>query len=316
VTSFVVGRSARRPRSGRRFLEVSRLDFRLMSEPGGLDRDQRADRSPEIVFERVEVGPARIEHATGGEGPPAVFLHGWGIGPRSYGSSLRRLIRAGCRVLAPALPGFGGTGGLSGDDCSFCGYSDWLSCYLDAVGVTEPVIVVGHSFGGGVAIQFAHDRVDRVRAVVACNGVGGGGWYGFSDRPWWEWSRSLGSDLFAFQSLTRVLPAVIGQAVPNIVHNPLAMWRVSDIVRRADLRREVRVLKSRGVPLTMVWSDRDRLVSYDGFSAMCRAAGVRGVVVPGNHSWLIADPTRFADVIVRALVDAGVVEESLVRLTA
>jgi pimeloyl-ACP methyl ester carboxylesterase len=291
-----------------------------MSEPGGSDRKDpggsRTDSSRGIVFERVEMGSARVEHGTGGEGPPAVFLHGWGIGPRSYVSTLQKLERAGCRVLAPALPGFGGTPSLPGGECTFCGYADWLSRYLDAVGVTEPVIVIGHSFGGGVAVQFAHDHVERVRAVVTCNGVGGAGGRGISDRPWWEWSIDLGSDLFAFPAFTRVLPALIGQAVPNLFHNPLAMWRVSDVVRRADLRREVRVLKRRGLPVTMVWSDRDRLVSYDGFSSMCRAAGIRGVVVPGNHSWLIADPARFADVILRALVEAGVVEESLLRLTA
>jgi len=269
-----------------------------------------------VRFERIEVAGARAEHGRGGDGPPVLFLHGWGVGPRSYAASLSKLVDIGCRVMAPAQPGFGGTAALEASRCSFPGYSDWLSSYLDSQQVTDPVVVVGHSFGGGVAVQLAHDHPDRVRAVVACNGVGGPARLGPADRPWWDWGRHLGSDLLALESVVRVLPAVLGEAVPNFVQNPLAMWRVGEFVRRADLRREVRILMRRRTPMTMVWSDRDRLVSHGSFSMLCHAAGVDGVVVPGHHSWLIADSPRFADIVLRALVEAGVVEETLGRLTA
>jgi len=269
-----------------------------------------------LRFERIEVAGVRAEHGIGGKGQPVVFLHGWGIGPRSYSATLNRLIDIGCQVLAPAMPGFGGTSALMGDECSFGGYADWLARYLHATGVSDRAVVVGHSFGGGVAVQLGHDHGDLVRSVVACNGIGGEGGPGPSDRPWWEWGRVLGSDLFAPSCAARVIPAVIGQAVPNMVQNPFAMWRVGEIVRRADLRREVRVLRRRGMPVTIVWSDRDRLVSHSGFVAMCRSAGIEGVVVPGHHSWLIADPNRFAEVMLRALVEAGVVEDSLLTATA
>ncbi|HUC37315.1 MAG TPA: alpha/beta hydrolase [Acidimicrobiales bacterium] len=264
-----------------------------------------------IRFERVEVAGAPADHGRGGEGPSLLFLHGWGVGPRSYAGSLSRLAGIGLEVAAPALPGFGGTPALEGASCDFSGYARWLSSYLDTLGTTEPVVVVGHSFGGGVAIQLAHDIPERVRAVVVCNAVGGATRLGPADRPWWEWGRYLGSDLLALESVVRVLPAVLGEAVPNFVQNPLAMWRVGEFVRRADLRREVHVLTDRCTPFTVVWSDRDRLVPHGSFATLCSAAGVDGVVVPGHHSWLIADPGRFADVVLRALAEAGVVEEAL-----
>ena len=34
-------------------------------------------------------------------------------------------------------------------------------------------------------------------------------------------------------------------------------------------------------------------------------------MVPGNHSWLIAEPRCFADIVMRAMVEAGVVEAAL-----
>ncbi len=269
-----------------------------------------------IRFERIDVGDARAEHGRGGSGPAVVFLHGWGLAPRSYSSSLAQLVEIGCTVAAPAQPGFGRTPALGSGECSFSGYANWLARYLDAAGISEPVVVVGHSFGGGVALQFAHDHPDRVRAVVACNGVGGTVRSGPADRHWWEWGRHLGSDVLALESVVRVLPAVLGEAVPNLVQNPLAMWRVAEFVRRADLRREIRMIRHRRTPVTLVWSDRDRLVPHGSFSTLCTAAGVEGVVVPGHHNWLIADPARFSDIVLRALVDAGVIEETLSQLTA
>lgn len=269
-----------------------------------------------IRFERIEVVGARIEHGRGGLGPPVLFLHGWGLAPRSYSISLAGIVDIGCSVLAPAQPGFGGSPALGSGECSFSGYANWLCRYLDTAGVSEPVVLVGHSFGGGVALQLAHDHPERVRAVVTCNGVGGTVRSAPADRPWWEWGRQIGSDLLSLESVVRVLPAVLGEAVPNLVQNPLAMWRVGEFVRRADLRREVRIIRNRRIPITLVWSDRDRLVPHGSFATLCNAAGVEGVVVPGHHNWLIGDPARFSDIVLRALVDGGVVEETLNQLTA
>jgi pimeloyl-ACP methyl ester carboxylesterase len=244
---------------------------------------------------------------------PVLFLHGWGVGPHSYAAPLAQLRAFGCNVMAPAQPGFGGNPGLAAEDCNFPGYGRWAASYLDSLGVDEPVTVVGHSFGGGVAIQLAHDHPGRVAAVVLCNGVGGFPWAGparpdtVTQRPWWQWGRILGADLLTGPTMVRVLPAVLGEAVPNLVSNPLAMWRVGEFVRRAHLLEEVAALSERGLPLTVVWSDRDRLVPHAGFTAICRAAGRHGEVVPGNHSWLIGDPHRFADIVLRAMVDAGAV---------
>lgn len=253
-------------------------------------------------------------------GIPVLFFHGWGVGPHSYGAPLTALERMGCEVHAPALPGFGGAAALGGGDCNFPGYARWAASYLDEHEVDEPVVVIGHSFGGGVAVQFAHDHPERVRAAVLCNGVGGFPWtaapvdgvdLAAGGRPLWEWGRHLGADLFAFTTLTRVLPALLGEVVPNLVTNPLAMWRVGEFVRHADLVTEMAVLARREMPVTVVWSDRDRLVPRAGFLSMCRAAGVTGEVVPGTHSWLIADPARFADIVWRSMCEAGVVEDTL-----
>jgi pimeloyl-ACP methyl ester carboxylesterase len=267
---------------------------------------------------RGDVRKLRGKRAAGVEagGTPVLFLHGWGVGPNSYAAALGEMAALGCDVLAPAQPGFGGRPALPGEQCSFAGYARWAAGFLESSGIDEPAVVVGHSFGGGVAVQLAHDYPERASAVVLCNAVGGFPWTGgpeaaTAERPWWEWGRCIGADLVALSAIGRVLPALLGEAVPNLVHNPLAMWRVGEFVRRSDLLGELGAVARSGVSVTIVWSDRDRLVPHAGFAALCRAAGVEGEVVPGGHSWLIAEPRRFADIVQRALVEAGVVESRL-----
>ena len=117
------------------------------------------------------------------------------------------------QVWAPALPGFGGTEDLPDEEFSLAGYARWVVAFLDAVGVAGPVTLVGHSFGGGVAISTAHDAPDRVARLVCVNSIGGSAWTesrgvvrSMAQRPLWDWGLHLQTDLLPWRQVTRVLP--------------------------------------------------------------------------------------------------------------
>src|SRR5438876_146282 len=101
-------------------------------------------RPDHLIWERTEVQgrSALYGHAGGGDGLPVLFLHGWALGQHSYKRPLNRLARLGCRVYAPAQPGFGGTTDLPDDRFDFSGYATWASDFLDAVAVKEPALVI------------------------------------------------------------------------------------------------------------------------------------------------------------------------------
>src|SRR5207248_10400698 len=120
----------------------------------------------------------RALYGRASHGSPSQFLQGWGQRHHAYKRRLKRLVHLGCRGYAPALPGFGGTADLPKSSMTLAGYAAWVDEFLDAVGVTEPLIVVGHSFGGGVSIQVAHDFPERVRSLVLVNSIGGSAWRG------------------------------------------------------------------------------------------------------------------------------------------
>jgi pimeloyl-ACP methyl ester carboxylesterase len=265
-----------------------------------------------MSWDSVLVDGHPVRFGAVGHGPAALFLHGWGLRPNAYRRPIEAMASAGCRVYAPCLPGFGGTRELDPERRTFAGYARWVGLFLDAVGAPEVALVAGHSFGGGVATAFVYDQPGRASALLLVNAIGSPTWVLLPNevrttmqRPVWDWGRHFGTDLLHSPHLVRLLPTLLEDFIPNLLGNPLGMFRTGEVIRRADLVREVRVIAERGIPVSVAWSDRDRLVSRSAFDELRHAAGVEGVVIEGAHAWLIADPAAFRELAISALVDSG-----------
>jgi pimeloyl-ACP methyl ester carboxylesterase len=90
--------------------------------------------------------------------PRVVALHGWGRTHRDFDAVL-----AGLDAVALDLPGFGSSPLPDG----VWGGGEYAAAVAGALGDGwEPVVVVGHSFGGRAALHLAASRPDRVRALV------------------------------------------------------------------------------------------------------------------------------------------------------
>lgn len=256
---------------------------------------------------RVDGRPA--SYGVAGDGPLVVFLHGWGLSHRTYRHGLELLVGHGVRVLAPALPGFAGTASLPEDALTLQGYAEWVAAFLEEYGVDEPVTLIGHSFGGGVALHAAHLRPDLVGRLVLVNSIGGSVWSNrgelpvpMADRPMWDWGLHIAAHALSVRSFTRVMPVIAADAVPNFVLHPTTLWKVGRLARDANLVAELEELKERGLPVVIVWGRDDTVIPWACAESLAVALGKSEVVtVPGNHSWLLADPTRFAEVITNVI---------------
>ena len=256
-----------------------------------------------VVNQRTWVQGKPAAYSMAGAGMPVVLLHGWALAQHTYRKVIEEIADQGCMVIAPSMPGFGGSGDLRGDAFSISGYAKWVADLLDVLEIKEPAVLVGHSFGGGVAIKLAHDMPKRVRSLVLVNSIGGSAWRNgrtlrsIGERPLWDWGLHFPSDVWPVRQATRVLPVVFEDLVPNLVRNPRAIVRVANLARRADLRVELEGLRDRGLPITILWGTRDGIIPRESFEALCVASGVEGTVVEGSHSWLLADPQHFGEVI-------------------
>lgn len=257
-----------------------------------------------LRWDRAVVDGRAGEFVVAGEGPPVVLLHGWGLTHRTYRNALTALATRGAQVWAPTLPGFGGTAELPADQLSLRAYATWVVAFFDAIGLAEPVTLVGHSFGGGVAIQVAHDSPGRVSRLVCVNSIGGSAWTeergvvrSLAQRPLWDWGLHLQADLLPWRQATRVIPVILGDAVPNLLRNPGALWRVGRLARSADLTAELGELKRRKLPVVVLWGRDDNVLPPACLASLRGALGDPEVItVDGNHSWLLSNPKAFGEV--------------------
>lgn len=172
----------------------------------------------------------------------------------------------------------------------------------------EPVFAVGHSFGGAVATKLAHDYPDRVGYLVLINSVGGGTWLqagnkvrSMAERPLWDWAVHFPCDILMRRGVATTLRAILEDAVPNLVSNPVGLWRVGVLARRTDLTADLADLKARLLPVLVLWGEGDGIIPRASFDALCAAVGSAGKVVPGRHSWLLADPDSFGEVLANSV---------------
>lgn len=107
-----------------------------------------------------------------------VCLHGWG-GDRNSLRGIGSLFLPTHQVHLIDLPGFGEAAAPPAD-WDTIKYADLIQGWLDAR-VEGPVVLVGHSFGGRVALRLAARRLPQVRAMVLM-GVPGLPWPAFSRR--------------------------------------------------------------------------------------------------------------------------------------
>ncbi|OZD06585.1 hypothetical protein CH275_10270 [Rhodococcus sp. 06-235-1A] len=109
---------------------------------------------------------------------PVVLLHdgAWGgCSSVTWGPSIPTLARTHY-VIAPDMLGFGGTDKTVFFDRNPYDFRiEHLIQFLDAVGIEEPVHVIGNSFGGSVALRMlaTYATSQRIRSVVSVAGTGG-----------------------------------------------------------------------------------------------------------------------------------------------
>lgn len=113
---------------------------------------------------RSEPAPLFVR-TLGQSGPPILLLHGL-LGSGRYWGAAFYTLAADHRLVVPDLLGFGESPkpatGYSADE-----HAEAVAATLDAVGVSEPVVIGSHSLGGLIALRFAALYPRRVRAVVA-----------------------------------------------------------------------------------------------------------------------------------------------------
>jgi pimeloyl-ACP methyl ester carboxylesterase len=120
---------------------------------------------------QIELHGHRVVYRIAGSGPPVVLIHGMVNSSRHWEEVALRLA-TDHTVVAPDLIGHGDSATPRGD-YSLGAHAASIRDLLTAIGI-ERATIVGHSLGGGVAMQFFYQfpqRTERL-ALISSGGLG------------------------------------------------------------------------------------------------------------------------------------------------
>ena len=151
---------------------AARRGLRVVSGTRGRSNGHhRTNALPALKKAEIVLHGRRVAYRIGGSGPLLVLIHGITSCSATWDRVLPKLARR-YTVLAPDLMGHGHSDKLRGD-YSVGAHANAIRDLLDELGYSAASFV-GHSLGGGVALQFAYQypsRVDRL-VLVAPGGFG------------------------------------------------------------------------------------------------------------------------------------------------
>jgi pimeloyl-ACP methyl ester carboxylesterase len=244
-----------------------------------------------------------------------VLLHGQ-PGSASDWDPVVRALPSNLRPMAWDRPGYGAN---PHPPTGFAGNTRWLLAEFDRAGIDE-TILVGHSYGGGVALAAAALAPDRVRGLVLIASVGPGclnGWDAVLAAPvigpvcavaaWWL------TPWFARKRLARIerirtRPLAYDEYVSweiwgSAHHDHGAMWRTFLIEQRAlvggldELDACLDRINTRSVVLA---DPDDKMIPVATARALhARLAHSRLVLTEGGHHLPRRNPTVIAEQINR-----------------
>ena len=107
------------------------------------------DEEPRLIFRTIH--GYRRAFRMAGEGPVVLLIHGIGDNSETWNEVIPHLAK-NYTVIAPDLLGHGRSDKPRAD-YSVAAYANGMRDLLSVLGI-EKVTVVGHSLGGGVAMQF------------------------------------------------------------------------------------------------------------------------------------------------------------------
>ena len=292
-------------------------------------RPVREVTSPSLEFRTIHGYKRAFRIA--GSGPAILLIHGIGDNSTTWTGVHAKLAQR-FTVVAPDLLGHGKSDKPRAD-YSAAAYANGMRDLLSVLDI-ERVTIVGHSLGGGVAMQFAYQFPHLVERLIL---VGAGGVTKDVNIALRFASLPMGSEALALLRLPLVLPTLqmmgrlaglmlgstaVGRDLPNILRilddlpEPTASAAFTRTLRAVvDWRGQIVTMLDRcylteAIPVQIIWGSEDVVVPV-------RHAHMAHAAMPGSqleifensgHFPFHDDPARFLDLVHR-FIDSTVPPE-------
>jgi pimeloyl-ACP methyl ester carboxylesterase len=265
----------------------------------------------------LELHGDRVAYRDAGNGEVLLLIHGMAGSSATWRALLPQLSKR-YRVVAPDLLGHGESAKPRGD-YSLGAFAVWLRDFLDELGVTRAT-VVGHSLGGGVAMQFVYQHPDYCERLVLISSGGLGPDVGLILRLLSAPGAEFVLPLIAPKPVLSAGNKVKSWLTRSGIQSPRGaeLWSayssLSDRQTRQSFLRTLRsVVDYRGqavsalsrlqlqskLPVMAIWGENDNIIPVEhAYAAQAAREGSYLEVLPGvGHFAQVEAPTKVADFI-------------------
>ncbi len=130
------------------------------------------DLTFESTSRYIDTPKGKIHYHVAGDGPPLLLLHGSGPGVSGWANFRGNLpvFSKTHTTYVPDLPGYGKS--YSPEDNPLMAGAPAVIDLLDALGIDEPLPILGNSMGGAVAGRLAAEHPERVSRLMTIGGLG------------------------------------------------------------------------------------------------------------------------------------------------
>jgi non-heme chloroperoxidase len=255
----------------------------------------------------LQLNDFKMHYLERGNGPePIVFVHGWVSSHRWWLPTLDRL-PAGVRAYAIDLRGAGESQAVDTGH-TFAQYADDLHQAVEALDL-ERFTLVGHSMGGQIALQYALDHQDRLKALMLVDPVAASG--NQIDPGIVEWCKTVQGQAEGQRIIVQgAVPTPIAPELMEQLVTDAAAWGPALYNETLGEMARFNVAGRLGeisVPTLVTWADKDTSVPFS--SIVETYTGIPGCgleVWHGiGHSGPVEAPDRFVELLRRFLAEAA-----------
>ena len=235
---------------------------------------------------------------------PIVILHGWGLSEKRFAPLTTALQKSGYQVHSFDFPGFGESL-IPKDPMTLVDYTAFLADYLSKHKIQKPILL-GHSFGGRVALKFQEVYPGRTKALVLT------GTPGFTPTP--------RRRLMFFIALAKVGKFIFSLPGISYIQDSVRRWYYYLVGAREFYRAEgsmratfknivaeplEKPMKAVRVPTLLVWGALDQITPVWIAKKMHEViVGSQLIIIPeANHGVPYREPALFIKTI-RPFIDA------------
>ena len=227
-----------------------------------------------------------------------LILHGWGGSSGSWVKVQRILAKNGYRVIVPDFPGFGKSK-TPPEAWGLKEYSGFILKFTEQIGLKK-FSLLGHSFGGRIAVKFTVSHPNKVQSLILCDSAG------IRPKPDLKTrmisiTARIGNAIFTPKILARFKDGARNFFYIFLRHKDYvkAEGTMKEIIKKVineDSSLELPKIKTRTL---LVWGEIDKLVPLKyGYIFNEKIANSELIVLPKiGHSPNLEVPNKLAEII-------------------